>query len=478
MNLTQTTLDHSVDASMSQGGVDVQAARLRRLVRMRWAGGAAILVLALLEWALVAAGKLAYGPWMWLGALGLGLLAHNLVTWLILKGYRTDAQTGLLKKLRLIANGALGLDLLIWLATIHLTGGVLNPLAAVLVFILGLAAGLLPLRQAYIQAGIAAGLYVALGVGEIMFPAFRSPSPSYAPLAWLVAVPVILVTVVYFMGAILRRLRRINHRLLAANRELSALDLTKSRFLRVSSHQLRAPLAAVHSFTSAIQAVGGLNPKQFDLLRKARTRIEDVMTQLDEMLLLSTIKENAAETFDRGSVKLTTASSEAVADFEEEARSKGVTLRLLQGNDEACVSAWPDALETVLEHLISNAVKYTPEGGTVTVSARNAGQNVEVEVADTGIGIPPGQLEQVCREFFRATNARQVCSGTGLGLSISQAIVERLGGRMKIRSAQGEGTNVEVVLPISHHAQAGSDEPYKESSTNQDKQLHTSSRTS
>ncbi|MFB3891745.1 MAG: sensor histidine kinase [Phycisphaerae bacterium] len=274
---------------------------------------------------------------------------------------------------------------------------------------------------------------------------------------------------VYFTDAILARLRRINQRLVESNRQLAALDLAKSRFLRLSSHQLRSPVAAIHSMMSAMQEVGGFNPQQYQIIQKIQARIQDVMAQVDEMMLLSTIKESAAETTQLAPVDVDATLAAVGEAFREEAVNKGLALAV-DGSSRAIVSAWEDALETVLEHLISNAVKYTPSGGAVTATAARKGGQVEILVADSGIGIPADQQDRLFHEFFRATNARQVAGGTGMGLAIVKAIVERLGGMIEICSTQDRGTTVRVGLPVTAEAPSAAEAPAAEKSIHRELQ--------
>jgi signal transduction histidine kinase len=105
-------------------------------------------------------------------------------------------------------------------------------------------------------------------------------------------------------------------------------------------------------------------------------------------------------------------------------------------------------LTQVVDNLVSNAVKFTNGGGTVTVSAREDGGGVRLVVADTGIGVSPEEQGQVFSRFFRASTAtRLAIPGTGLGLAISRALVEQHGGTIAFESAEGEGTQVVVTLP-------------------------------
>jgi two-component system phosphate regulon sensor histidine kinase PhoR len=266
--------------------------------------------------------------------------------------------------------------------------------------------------------------------------------------AWPLAVAGLLCLAGWFVLAMLTRLRKINLRLADANRQLEAMALVKSRFLRMSSHQLRSPLAAIHSMLSALQEVGGLNFKQYEVLQKIQARTEEAMAMMDEMMLLSTIKENAAETQNLKLIDVDATVNRSAGDFAEEAGNRRLTLKI-QADSGSQILAWDDALETMLEHLISNATKYTIEGGNVFVGASLDGDNVRITVSDSGIGIPASQQAGLFREFFRATNARQMAGGTGMGLSIVKAIVDRLVGKITVTSDES-GTTVLVSLPAAN----------------------------
>jgi len=102
----------------------------------------------------------------------------------------------------------------------------------------------------------------------------------------------------------------------------------------------------------------------------------------------------------------------------------------------------------VLDNLVSNALKFTPAGGSVMLSARNGDGRLHVEVTDTGIGIPQEELGQLFSRFYRASTAtRRAIPGTGLGLVIARAIVEGHGGTIALESREGQGTRVTVTLP-------------------------------
>ena len=112
-------------------------------------------------------------------------------------------------------------------------------------------------------------------------------------------------------------------------------------------------------------------------------------------------------------------------------------------------------LGQMLDNLLSNAVKFTPEGGIVTLRVQPDGDCVRLEVADTGMGIPADETEQLFSRFFRTSNAtEQAIPGTGLGLTIVKALVEAHGGRISVESVEGSGTTFRIDLPSQDSSEA------------------------
>ena len=114
------------------------------------------------------------------------------------------------------------------------------------------------------------------------------------------------------------------------------------------------------------------------------------------------------------------------------------------------LAADPDQLDRVVMNLLSNAVKFTPPHGTVTVTGRGGGDEMVLMVADTGMGIPAGELQALFTRFFRASNAiHQAIPGTGLGLAIIRTIIDNHGGTIEAQSVEGAGTTFTVRLPTA-----------------------------
>ena len=134
------------------------------------------------------------------------------------------------------------------------------------------------------------------------------------------------------------------------------------------------------------------------------------------------------------------------------AEERGVVLEMVvaAGNMPIVVDA--DRMAQVLDNLLSNALRYTPDGGRVTLSSRSVGQDVLLSVRDTGEGISAEHLPHIFNRFYRADQSRQRDNGSssGLGLAISKSVVEQHGGTISVESATGHGTTFTVTLPIAH----------------------------
>ena len=239
--------------------------------------------------------------------------------------------------------------------------------------------------------------------------------------------------------------------LIEAKEAAELANRAKTAFLSNMSHELRTPLNGILGFADVIhqQMLGSLeNPMYVNFAAEIKRSGELLLANINDLLEMATIEA--------GQVDL----EEALCDFRDVVVScvRLVAKRAERGklHVEADIAselppllADPRALKQVLLHLLSNAIKFTPEGGRIGVSARvdSAGALV-AEVFDSGVGIPENRLETVFQPFFQGDSslARRF-EGIGLGLSIAKSLVERHGGRLEIRSLEGTGTSVVIHLP-------------------------------
>jgi len=231
---------------------------------------------------------------------------------------------------------------------------------------------------------------------------------------------------------------------------LEALDASKGQFIRVATHELRSPVAVAQSLVRGVLKgyAGEMTEKQTDVFGRISRRLDFLESLVNDLLDLAAGKapELAEE---EGPTLLNAAVGRAVLLFQPRAEEKGVALVHQRCSDQLVVWGTEGGLDRVFTNLISNAVKYTPSGGSVTVTLRQVDGQAQVEVADTGIGIPENALPHLFEEFYRAPNAKASDEvGTGLGLSIVKDLVERYGGRIEVESEVEKGTTFTITFPV------------------------------
>ena len=233
-------------------------------------------------------------------------------------------------------------------------------------------------------------------------------------------------------------------------REVTAdreLDRMRDAFVATVSHELRTPLTSISGFLEMMQeeeqGLGESGKRYLEVIRRGTDRLHALV---EDLLLIAQIEAKRVE-LQLGPVDVAELTSRSVEAMRPTADDKGVLLELVTDHPPLVLGD-RNRLTQVLDNLVSNAVKFTDDGGAVTVSVAAEEGDVRLVVADTGVGIPVEEQGQVFSRFFRASTAtRLAIPGTGLGLSISRALVEQHGGTITLTSAEGEGTQVIVTLP-------------------------------
>jgi signal transduction histidine kinase len=230
---------------------------------------------------------------------------------------------------------------------------------------------------------------------------------------------------------------------------LADLNQEKSKFVRVTTHELRAPAQVTESLLTALATgyAGQLTSGQSELVNRALRRLRLLQGLVDDLLDLAAGKVNlrAAE---RRAVTLQPIVADVCSRFESRAREKGLALEV--DLPPAALQIWcdPADMDRILTNLVSNGVKYTT-AGKVSVRLEAQAGKAELVVADTGIGIAASALPHVFEEFYRAPNAKAMEeAGTGLGLAIVKDLAERYGGQIQVDSQEGKGTTFTIRLPL------------------------------
>ncbi|OJI09453.1 MAG: hypothetical protein COV08_01065 [Candidatus Vogelbacteria bacterium CG10_big_fil_rev_8_21_14_0_10_49_38] len=241
-----------------------------------------------------------------------------------------------------------------------------------------------------------------------------------------------------------------------ANKHLQALEAAKSKFIAVTTHQLRTPLSAV-KWTLDLAAKGQLgkvDEEQKSFLNKGLISVNRVIAIVNELLRVDSVETDQV-VYCFQPVNFIKLFDEVLFEFEVQAKSKGVKLSVRRPEtDLPPIDLDETKIKMVMENLFDNAIKYTPVGGLVEVVVSDKRLNraegaIEVTVRDSGIGIPSEEKNNIFQKFFRATNAiKAEPDGSGLGLFIAHDIVTRHNGSMWFEPAAGGGTIFTFTLPI------------------------------
>jgi len=238
-----------------------------------------------------------------------------------------------------------------------------------------------------------------------------------------------------------------------AYRALGQLEEMKSKFVLMVTHELRSPVSVIRSLLRTMTGgyAGILSDGQRDLVHRSLHRADFLQALIDDLLDLAAGKNEIGLKEERGAVRLDEIVRQVVERFEMAARENhiGLEYRAPKGVP-VMVNAGTEGLDRVFNNLVSNAIKYTPGGGRVSVTISLEAGIARVVVSDTGIGIPEESLDHLFEEFYRAPNAKaQVKEGTGLGLAITKDLVTRYSGQISVQSKMGQGTTFTVTLPIA-----------------------------
>jgi PAS domain S-box-containing protein len=231
--------------------------------------------------------------------------------------------------------------------------------------------------------------------------------------------------------------------------EETRMDKMKSDFISLSSHQLRTPLSAINIYAGMLRdGIGGtLNKQQAAFVDSILTSSHRMNELIDTLLSITRIEA--------GGIKVTPSRFEVnglindiIAEIRPVANSKNIKLKVNIKNAHQSVKTDELLLKEVMVNLLTNAVKYTPEGGKVTLEVKDNNQNVTFSVADNGYGIPKRLHDRVFTKFFRADNIMAYdVSGTGLGLYLTKMIADKLSAELWFESVEGKGTTFYFDLP-------------------------------
>lgn len=231
--------------------------------------------------------------------------------------------------------------------------------------------------------------------------------------------------------------------------ELRRLENLRREFVANVSHELKTPLASIKAYAETLR-MGAISDSANNVMFVER--IEEQADRLHQLILdlihIARV-ESGQEVFDIVDVDLGTVIEACVHSLRGSATAKQILLTTEGTEEEILARADEEGMETILNNLVGNAIKYTPDGGSVTVRCRREGRSAIVEVEDTGIGIAPPEQSRIFERFYRVDKARsRELGGTGLGLSIVKNLTQAFGGSIGIESQLKKGSKFIVRLPL------------------------------
>lgn len=441
--------------------------RIHWLIQLRWLAVSSALITIVVANALLPNTL----PLVPLVSVTLAIAVYNLCLYVYANGLDKYDFASRYRRSLFIAHTQITLDLIALTLLLHFAGGLENPFYFYYVLHMITTSILLSRKSSLRYAGLATVLFCGMLILEARgfiphynLRGYRATSRYAEPLhvfSISFALASTLFFTAYFASSIMSRLQVKTKDLVEANQaceyqvqqladlnaKLKKADEMRTQFTLLVTHELRAPVAAIHSYLKLI--LDGYVPpeKQQDILERSERRAREQLELIADLLELGRIQQKAA-TDKTEPVQVDEVLQSVSEMMRTHAQEKGLSFNVEIAPGLPPVKATPDHIKQVWMNLISNAVKYTKPGGTVTVSVSQNPNYVVGEVQDTGIGISPEHQTKIFDEFFRTDEAKAMeRQGTGLGLSIVKRIVEVYGGRIWVESEVGKGSKFTFTLP-------------------------------
>jgi signal transduction histidine kinase len=244
---------------------------------------------------------------------------------------------------------------------------------------------------------------------------------------------------------LLEDLQDVKRELEMVNRQLKELDETNMKFIGIASHELKTPLTAIKANIDFIlsEKEGKIPENLRSYLITIQRNTNRIQMRMDQMLDLSRMKSNRL-LFNREPIPLSEVMIGYISEVTPLEKHLSIQVEVPQGLH---VYADRNALHDIFINLLSNAFKFTADGGQVSVLAGQKDQSILLEIRDTGMGIPEDKLQMIFDEFYQVEGGKH--GGTGLGLAIAKRLVEEQGGNIWVESQLGKGSTFYFTLPLS-----------------------------
>jgi len=386
------------------------------------------------------------------------LLTVNALYYLYIKNLREKEPEFQEKKALINLHWQIAIDFLFLTAMIHFSGGIENPAILFYVFHIIISSMILPVRGAILLAVWAMGLLISSSLmvywGVLPhYPLSNTISPNlFSNFHYLLfTLSVFLVTsllIMYFTITLAQRMRSARVELKQANEHLLAQDKIKNEYVYRVTHNIKSDLSSISSSLSVVQQqiLAPIDNKNAEFIEKAFNRTHKLMYFIDDLLSLTSMRLN--NRFDVKRFNFTELAEQVFDQMIQKANDKGLLYTLEKPAGEIFMQGIKVSIKEAILNLVSNAIKYTPENGTVKLKIRHFNETIILTVEDTGLGISSDDLQHIFEEFFRAENASGI-EGAGIGLSLVKAIVERHKGKLLVKSEINKGTSFTLLLHIN-----------------------------
>jgi signal transduction histidine kinase len=232
--------------------------------------------------------------------------------------------------------------------------------------------------------------------------------------------------------------------------EIQHANTAKTEFISTVTHELRIPMTSIKGYTEMIGMMGQLSEQQRSFLSIIRNNVDRMTILVSDLSDISRIESGRIKLEIEDSVKLAQVVGELLPSMRGEIDQRRHTVKVDIPRNLPTVCADPQRLTQILTNLISNAYKYTPNGGKITVRAKRDGDRVRCDIVDTGVGMTSEEVAKLFIKFWRADDPHvREQPGTGLGLAIAKNLVELQGGQLTVESRKGSGTTFSFTLPVS-----------------------------
>jgi signal transduction histidine kinase len=235
--------------------------------------------------------------------------------------------------------------------------------------------------------------------------------------------------------------------------EASQLDRMKADFIAIASHELRTPVGLVIGHATYLrETVGPEYHDQLDVIVRSSMRLKEIIDNLSNIDDI----ERGLVTVRRRHISITRIAREVVASYQEEAKSKNLSLTTELGQEELMAEGDAAKIDIALNNLVKNAITFTDPGGHILVTAEKITGHIKVSVIDDGIGIPARDLARIFERFYQVErHLTRKHGGMGLGLSAAKIMIELHGGRIWAESTEGKGSSFTFLLPITRSGRRG-----------------------